>query len=510
MLDLLKDLAGSLLWATVISAALLIGGSIATGFLARKSSLLKPVGSGLKLIVLFISVQAFLFLGARELYPRIALHLNFWAWVIFSFALLRLTLYLYGDLFVVRWRQGSFPAAFKNIITAVILVVAVLVLLKEILNINVTSLIATTTVLTATIGLAFQSTLANMLAGLTIHLEKPLKQGDWISAAGHEGHVMDITLRSTRIKTIENNEIFIPNSKVLSEAVVNFSLPDQRCVRKLSVVVNYHVPPNTVRKALLDLLAGVPGVLRQPAAMVRVVDYGDFAIEYEIRYAIGEYQRHLEIEAAIMNLVWYRFKRDGIEIPFPIRTVHMKEITAETRRADQERITAEILSIMEKADILAPLSKEERRRLAEAVGVKAFAAGERPVRQGEPGDSFYLIKRGSVDVVVEKAQGEEAVVATLGSGNFFGEMSLLTGAARTASIRVREDAEFVVIDRESFRSVLVNNPSIAETLSHILSDRQAGLEAQRERLDATATERRKKDVKGKMLKNIREFFGLGL
>ena len=151
-------------------------------------------------------------------------------------------LYIYGDLFVVRLKRGSFPAAFKNIITVFIVLVVALILLKEILNINVTSLIATTTVLTATIGLAFQSTLANMLAGLTIHLEKPLKQGDWIAAGGHEGRVLDITLRSTRIKTIENNEVFIPNSKVLSEAVVNYSLPNTTMVRKLSIGVSYQHP----------------------------------------------------------------------------------------------------------------------------------------------------------------------------------------------------------------------------------------------------------------------------
>ncbi len=87
-----------------------------------------------------------------------------------------------------------------------------------------------------------------MLAGLTIHLEKPLKQGDWISVAGHEGLVMDITLRSTRIMTIDHNEVFIPNSKVLSEAVVNYSLPDTLQTRTLSVGVNYNVPPNKVKR----------------------------------------------------------------------------------------------------------------------------------------------------------------------------------------------------------------------------------------------------------------------
>ncbi len=508
MLELIKDLAGSLFWATVISVALYVAGSIATGYLAKKSKLLKPIGSGLKLIVLFLAVQTFLLLGAQESHPRLSRNLQFFSWIVLIFALLRMTLYMYGDLFVVRWKKGSFPAAFKNIITAVVLVVSVLILLKEIMDINVTSLIATTTVLTATIGLAFQSTLANMLAGLTIHLEKPLKQGDWITAGGHEGRVLDITLRSTRIMTIENNEVYIPNSKVLSEAVVNYSLPDQMCIRKLPVGVSYHIAPNTVKKTVLDILSTVDGVHQTPPPMVRVASYADFSVHYEIRYAIHEYQRYLEIEAEIMNRLWYRFKREGIEIPFPIQTIHLKEITPESRRAEHEHIVNGVLALMERVDIFNPIPLDERIRLAETVGVKDFAAGECPVRQGDPGDSFYLIRKGTVDVIVEKSPGQGVVVATLGPGNFFGEMSLLTGAVRTASIHVKDDAEFVVIDRESFRNILVNNPSIAESMSRILSERQAGLAAQREKLDAAALERRKLDESGKLLHNIRQFFGL--
>ena len=507
-MELIRALTGSLLWASLFSIALFVGGSIATNFLANKSNLLKPIASGLKLIALFVAIQAFLFLGGREQYPRFAQYLNFWSWLIVCFALLRLVLYMYGDLFVVRWKKGSFPAAFKNIITAVVTVVAVLILLKEILDINVTSMIATTTVLTATIGLAFQSTLANMLAGLTIHLEKPLKQGDWISAGGHEGYVQDITLRSTRIKTIENNEVFIPNSKVLSEAVVNYSLPDGSTIRKLSVGVSYQVPPNTVRKTVLDVLAAIPDVHRHPEPLVRIKNYGDFSVHYEVRYTIHDFQRHLDIDAELMNLLWYRFKRDGIEIPFPIQTVHLKEITAESRRAEREQAIAGTLALIGRVDFLSPLSQDERRTLVETVGVKDYAAGELTFHQGDAGDSFYIIKKGTVDVIVDKAQGESLVVATLGPGNFFGEMSLLTGAARTASIRVKEDAEFVVIDRESFRGTLVHNPSIAESLSHILSERQAGLAAQREKLDSATLERRKQDESGKLLRNIREFFGL--
>jgi small-conductance mechanosensitive channel/CRP-like cAMP-binding protein len=507
-MDFINALTGSLLWATVLSLFLFIAGSIAIGFLARKSAQLKPIGTGLKLIVLFIALQVFLRLGAEEYYPRVSRHLHFFSWLIFTFGALRLGLYIYGDLFVVRWKQGSFPAAFKNIITAFVIVVTALVLLKEILDINVTSLIATTTVLTATIGLAFQSTLANMLAGLTIHLEKPLKQGDWISAGGHEGRVMDITLRSTRIMTIENNEVFIPNSKVLSEAVVNFSLPGLDHVKKLTVGISYNIPPNKAKNAILEVLSSVPRVMKVPTPIVRVMSYGEFTVIYELRYSINDFLAHVEIEAEIMNLIWYKFKRNGIEIPFPVRNIHLKQVTPETQRVDQEHRAEELLALMEKVEILSALSKTELKKLVERVSVKTYAIGEVPVRQGEAGDSFYIIKSGRVDVVVEKFPGESAVVATLGPGNFFGEMSLLTGATRTASIHVKEDAEFIVIDRESFGTTLVHNPPIAESLSHILSERQAGLDAERDRLDATALARHKKDVSGRMLSKIRDFFGL--
>ncbi len=507
-MEFIQALTGPLFWATALSVALYVGGVLVSGHIAKKSELLKPVGAGLKLIALFIVIQVFLHLGAEERSHRIAKHLNFVSWLIFTFAAIRLGLYLYGDLFVVRWKRGSFPAAFKNIITAFVFVIVLLILLKEILNINVTSLIATTTVLTATIGLAFQSTLANMLAGLTIHLEKPLKQGDWISAGGHEGRVLDITLRSTRIMTMEQNEVYIPNSKVLNEAVVNYSLPNRTVVRKLTVGVSYNIPPNKVKDTIVDVLSSVSRVAKRPLPVVRVTAYGDFAVHYEIRYSLADFSTYIETEAEIMNLLWYRFKRSGIDIPMPIRDISVREVSAESLRLEQEQRSAGIMSLMEKVEILSPVSKPELKKLVERLKVMSYAAGEIPVKQGEAGDSFYIIKSGRVNVVVEKSSGETAIVATLGPGNFFGEMSLLTGAVRTASIQVNEDAEFIVIDKESFRSTLANNPSIAESLSQILSERQAGLDAERERLDFAAFQRHKKDVSGRMLSKIKDFFGL--
>jgi CRP-like cAMP-binding protein len=252
----------------------------------------------------------------------------------------------------------------------------------------------------------------------------------------------------------------------------------------------------------------VPGVAKGPASRIRVISYGDFSVQYEIRYPLANFATYGDTEGQIMNLLWYCFRRSGIDIPMPVRDVKMHHITLESLRAEQEQRAGEIMALLEKVEMFSPLSKPELKELVEHLSVKSYAAGEVPVRQGEPGDSFYVIKSGRVNVIMEKSPDDTAVVATLGPGNFFGEMSLLTGATRTASIHVMDDAELIVIDKESFGITLVNNPSIAESLSHILSERQAGLDAERERLDAAALERRKKDVSVRLLSKIRDFFGL--
>jgi CRP-like cAMP-binding protein len=272
--------------------------------------------------------------------------------------------------------------------------------------------------------------------------------------------------------------------------------------------VSYSVTPNKVKNVISEVLASVPEVQKDPSPVVRIVNYAEFTVRYEIRYTISDFSRHVDIEAEIMNLLWYRFKRYGIDIPMPVRDINLRQVTPESLQDGQERRAEEILSRMEKVEILTTLSRDELRKLAGQVRVETYAAGELPVKQGDPGDSFYMIKSGKVDVIVEKAGGESAVVATLGPGNFFGEMSLLTGAVRTASILVKEDAEFIVVDKDSFASTLANHPSLVESLSHILAARQAGLDAQRERLDADALEHRKQVAKGDMLSKIRDFFGL--
>ena len=184
---------------------------------------------------------------------------------------------------------------------------------------------------------------------------------------------------------MENNEVFIPNGKILSDAVVNYSLPDEMVVRKLVVGVSYHVAPNKVKSTVLEVLGGCSGRGQVSGAGGAGDQLRDFAVHYEIRYPLADFSTHVDTEAEIMKLLWYRFKRSGIDIPMPIRDIHLKQITPESVHAEQERRAAEIVGLMEKVEILTALSKPELNLLVAKVRIETYASGEVPVRQGESG-----------------------------------------------------------------------------------------------------------------------------
>ena len=298
-------------------------------------------------------------------------------------------------------------------------------------------------VLTAVIGLALQSTLSNVIAGLTIQTDRLFKPGDWVALGEHKGIVLETSIRSTKIRTRENVIVVVPNGKIIEAPVVNFSQPGPEYIRPFFVSVGYEHSPGEVKEAIREALAGQPHIIQDPPAAIRVDSYGDFAVSYEIRAWVkdGVFEELVRDEA--LTRMWYIFKRRGIRIPFPIRdvTLHAPQ--------DAERIAGEtargVEALLRDVQIMSPLSEEERSRVARAAHVHRYASGEVLFRQGDAGESFFLIRSGSVDIVIQDASGTERHLATLGPGEYFGEMSLLTGEPRSATARVTRDLVVVVV-----------------------------------------------------------------
>jgi CRP-like cAMP-binding protein len=303
-------------------------------------------------------------------------------------------------------------------------------------------------------------------------VDRPFKPGDWIEVDGREGKVLGANWRSTRILTRDNDLIHIPNSAVAKGTLLNYSVPTTRHLCRRRVGVEYAAQPNKVRSVLVAMMASTEGVLKDPGPEVFVVDYGDHAVIYELRFWIDDVARRPAIESEVLRGVWYHLKRQGLHIPFPVREVFL-------HRERPERRAEEVLELLQGVDLLRPLKPAEFELLAHDLTRLVFARGEAVFRQGESGSSFFIIRSGRVAVLSRPEGGAEVRVAELKAGDPFGEMSLLTGEPRNSTCVAEEDCELFCIDRETFAELLRSNPPVAERMSEILAaraqDRQAKL-----------------------------------
>jgi len=435
----------------------------------------------------------------------------FHALVLFSIAYLGIKLcdLLLVDFLIARRRKFLPPSILRELISVLLYCVALLIIMATVLHINLMPLLATSAVLSLVAGLALQETLSNFFAGVTLATERPFTPGEWVRVGQHVGQVMEMGWRAVKIEIFEEDDyLIVPNSVLAKEQVVNYSRPEPINGREVRVGAHYRHPPNKVIAALLEAAQGVEGVEEKPTPTARVLKYGDSSIEYRLRYWIIDFEKSSKVEGKILASIWYAFKRHGIEIPFPIRTVHMHAVTEDTERAVQAREVVERLALLREGDFLRPLTPDALTQVANSLRPLLFEAGRMVVRQGDEGDTFFLVSRGRVGVWVGDTENEAQPVATLGRGQCFGEMSLLTGARRTATVRAVEDTDLLVLGKAEFRDILLADPTVVESLSQILALRQREQEAAVARERNTVRQRPESDPAGQLLGLIKSFFGI--
>ena len=274
--------------------------------------------------------------------------------------------------------------------------------------------------------------------------------------------------------------------------------------------MNYGTPPNKVKNVLREAINSCEGVLKRPAATVRLIEYGDFAITYRIRFWLDNFPRYMEIEDDVMTSIWYYFKRNDIVIPFPIRNVSMKTVDPEREKKARVDELKALAQFIDDIPILDPLTPKELLKLAEKVKLHTYAAGEALTRQGDEGDEFFIVKSGEVKVSVAEGR-REAEIGRFGEGYFFGEMSLLTGERRAATITALVDTDAVVIDKAAFNEILRKKPSIAEAMSKVIEKRKKQIADKA--LDEDEVKEAVEEVDNeysaeKILKRIKNFFEL--
>lgn len=401
----------------------------------------------------------------------------------------------------------TLPRIFRDIIQGLVYATIGLATLHA-AGVEPGSLLTTSALLTAVIGLSLQETLGNLFAGLAIQAQRPFEVGDWIQFDGEQkniGRVIEINWRATTVVTLDEVEVIVPNAALAKTPIRNFTRPTAASRRSVYVYAPYEVAPTEVHRVILGALDGAPGVLADPPPSVVTSQFGEYGIEYWVRFFTSEFHRRDGVDGGVRDRIWYALRRAKVEIPYPHRTLEVHQITEASQARAEERELAERERALTGVDIFAILDAPDRRALAATSEQRLYAPGELIVRQGEASAELYVVERGEVVVSVERGGGE-TVVARLGAGQFFGEMALLTGDRRQATVRAASACQLLAVGRDALERTLARAPELAERFSAILSQRQAQLVA-----SATPEEARTSDPRESrelILAKIRRFFSL--
>lgn len=208
-------------------------------------------------------------------------------------------------------------------------VVGVLVLLSS-LGVSITPILTALGVGGLAVALALQETLSNFFAGLHLLLSRPFRVGDFVKLeTGQEGHVLDIGWRSTKLRMLPNNLLIVPNSKMAQSIVVNYYLPDPSMAVPIQIGVSYECDPDQVERILLEeakqAVGQVPGLLGHPAPVVRFIPgFGESSLDFTLVCQVREFNDQSLVQHELRKRILRRFKKEGIEIPFPQRTIHLQ------------------------------------------------------------------------------------------------------------------------------------------------------------------------------------------
>ena len=431
-----------------------------------------------------------------------------WRMLAFHAGLQVLDLVIWEGL-LVRLADRPVPRLLINVFNVLALMVAVLAIAHSpaVFGLSLSTLVVSSTVVSAVVGLALQDVLRSMVAGIVLQIESPMSLGDWVSIGGHEGRVMQMNWRTVTLRTRENRHVVLTNGKVSAEDIINFSQPMSLQGVDCFIGVAYPHPPEQVKAVLREALADAPGLRQVPPPRIFTVSYDDFAITYRIRFWINDYGTLREVQDAVMTRVWYALKRAGMSIPFPIRDVNLRAVPEDAAEREAEARRARVLRALRPLPFLAPLDDAQLAQVAAGARLQRFAVSECLMREGEAGDSLFVLCAGEAQVQVTGTDGNPVTVALRRAGDFLGEMSLLTGAPRSATVRCDSEVEAVIVDKAAFREILLADPRIAERLSENLAARE--MEQADRVAEAGARLRVQRSVRDEILGRIRSFFAMG-
>jgi small-conductance mechanosensitive channel/CRP-like cAMP-binding protein len=419
--------------------------------------------------------------------------------VIALLCLAQLIIYLTVDIYIYLHIRREAPSFLRDTVRLVVYLAAGIISLRLVFKIDLSAIAVTTTVITAAIAFALQNTLANAMSGLSIQTDTLLSLHTWIGIKEKNifGEIVNVGFRYTTLRNTENNLVMVPNSVIMQNVVIyygNLETDDKPAIL-VDVMLGYDMPPERAKVLLMQVMQDEPEVLRIPEPQVRLYALNDSGITYQLRFLIVDPSRRIPVQDLIYTRVWYAVNRQGYSFPFP----HRQIITAEARppyEFSSEQVVADIKGF----ELFAMLDDQDIQLIAAQAPVKVFGPGEVIVHQGDSGSSLFVVLKGELEVLVDGT-----AVGGISRDSFFGEMSLLTGSPRTATVRAICEVWLAEVTKELMEPLLRAHPQIMENLSSILAERERSTKANvSENASPSGTTSRQEFY----LKRLKQFFGM--
>ncbi len=430
-------------------------------FLVLKKLIWKvaPVLKKLKLISFFLIVSA-LYMALR-IVPVIQLknlgtYYYLIIWFVIFYNLFTFIDEIFFDYYLIHKKKYEVPQLLRNLIKIVLVSLFVVLFLGKYIPKLSTGYFASLGVFSIILGLALQSLLADIFAGIIISVNAPIKVRDWVRLEDHEGEIVEINWYNTKIRTVTNDVVVIPNGEILKSKVTNYSKPVRKERAMFTVGVSYDDPPHAVRAAVHEALRGISHLSRKEQPEIFLHAYGDFSIDYHV-YVNIEGRNHIrKVRDEFYNNLYYVFRRRGITIPYPVRTVE----NAGSRKS-------ETLPKLKKPALLDFMDRETFRTFSSLGEVARYGGNEHILVEGEDGPGIFILIEGKVSI---RKNGKE--IASAAPGTIMGEMSLVRDEPVSADCVTAESSVLFFMAKDAFFSFMKKHRDFTERLAQLVAERE--------------------------------------
>jgi small-conductance mechanosensitive channel len=402
------------------------------------------------------------------------------------------------------------PKLLKSIVTTAIVLTIALSIFGFVLNAPISGLIAGSSVLAAVIGLAITRMISDVFSGVALSVERAYNLGDWLEiemrsrpGSSMVGKVVEINWRATRLLTKADEVVVIPNSELARTKFINFSAPERHYRAEVQVPLSHTVSPERAKRILMAAVLNTPGVMKEPKPEITLKKFDPRGVIWCLWYWVGDYSQHNKVARAVQENVLNHLQVAGVDLSY--NRVDQCTVEPEGLVQTRELLRTELLKRIE---IFEVMGEQPLARIARAMRKKEFGAKEFIVSQGEAGSSLFVVEEGLVGVLVKDAKSKNKWVAHIQPGGFFGEMALLTGEPRTASVQAETATICYEIDKEILLPIFQENPKLLEQISEVMAARKAQLR----KIKKAAGEHAQVEQKEKtsLLQKMQNFFGIKL